>query len=130
MRKKYSRSQSKKYFYQGHSTSSTSRLRIAGKFVTRVQAYAILGLNQEESLENEKIQQMLNRHNKYQRVKEKQNVLANQKVRNFKELNGMLTGIETKEINPCSHLHVDVKKSRSQSEDRRIVQSLQCAKAG
>ena len=44
MKKKYSRSQSKKYFYQGHSTSSTSRLRFAGKFVTRVQALEILEL--------------------------------------------------------------------------------------
>ena len=130
MRKKYSRSQSKKYFYQGHSTSSTSRLRIAGKFVTRVQAYGILGLDQDESLENEKIQQMLNRHNKYQRVKEKQNVLANQKVRKFNELTGMFKGMETKEISPYSHLHVDVKKSRSNSEDRKIEQSLQCAEAG
>ena len=73
---------------------------------------------------------MLNRHNKYQRVKEKQNVLANQKVRKFNELTGMFKGMETKEINPYSHLHVDVKKSRSNSEDRKIEQSLQCAEAG
>ena len=49
--------------YKSHSKVAGRRLRIAGKFVTKEQAFNILGLAPEELLDNSMIQQLLNKHN-------------------------------------------------------------------
>ena len=47
MKKKYNRKLSKKYVYKSHSKVADKRLRIAGRFVTKEQAFQILGLEAE-----------------------------------------------------------------------------------
>ena len=52
LKKKYNRKLSKKYIYKSHSKVANRRLRIAGRFVTRQQAFKILRLGPEELLDN------------------------------------------------------------------------------
>ena len=52
MIKKYNRKLSKKHVYKSHSKVAERRLRIAGRFVTKEQAFQILGLAPEELLDN------------------------------------------------------------------------------
>ena len=66
MIKKYNRKLSKKHVYKSHSKVAERRLRIAGRFVTKEQAFKILGLAPEELLDNVMIQQLLNKHNEDQ----------------------------------------------------------------
>ena len=66
LKKKYNRKVSKKYIYKSHSKVANRRLRIAGRFVTKQQAFEILGLAPEELLDNLMIQQLLNKHNEDQ----------------------------------------------------------------
>ena len=47
LRKKYNRKESRKYVYKRHSKVAEKRLRIAGRFVTKDQAFKILGLAPE-----------------------------------------------------------------------------------
>ena len=52
LRKKYNRQNAKKHAYKNHSKVAVKRLRIEGRFVTKQQAFEILGLTQEELLDN------------------------------------------------------------------------------
>ena len=56
LRKKYNRKESRKYVYKRHSKVAEKRLRIAGRFVTKDQAFKILGLAPEQLLDNVVIQ--------------------------------------------------------------------------
>ena len=52
LQKKYNRRTAKKHAYKNHSKVAVKRLRIEGRFVTKQQAFEILGLTQEELLDN------------------------------------------------------------------------------
>lgn len=49
----------KKFCYKCRKHVADKRLRIKGRFVTKEQAFEILGLSQEELLDNDSIQQLL-----------------------------------------------------------------------
>lgn len=53
--KKRNKQNMKKFCYQCRKQVAEKRLRIKGRFVTREQAFEILGLSQEELLDNEAI---------------------------------------------------------------------------
>ena len=67
LQKKYNRQNAKKHAYKNHSKVAVKRLRIDGRFVTKQQAFAILGLTQEELLDNAMIQQLLTEHSEAQK---------------------------------------------------------------
>ena len=67
LQKKYNRKNSKKYAYENHSKVAVKRLRIEGRFVTKQQAFEILGLTQEELLDNTAIQKLLTEHSEAQK---------------------------------------------------------------
>ena len=67
------------------------RLRIKGRFVTKDQAFEILGLTQDQLLDNEKIQQLLTQHAEGPMqlnsiIENKSNAGEMIKVRNFQAL--------------------------------------------
>lgn len=62
LQKKYNKANSRKHCYTCRQQVAGKRLRIKGRFVTREQAYEILGLTQGELLDNVKIQDMLTKH--------------------------------------------------------------------
>lgn len=59
LHKKYNKAFAQKYCYTCRKQVAEKRLRIKGRFVTRDQAFEILGLTQEMLLDNSKIQEML-----------------------------------------------------------------------
>ena len=60
--KKHSKQSGKKFSYKCRKQVADKRLRIKGRFVTKEQAFEILGLTQNELLDNEMIQQLLTQH--------------------------------------------------------------------
>lgn len=64
LKKKHNKAFSKKYCYTCRKQVAEKRLRIKGRFVTREQAFEILGMTQEKLLDNTKIQEMLTKHAK------------------------------------------------------------------
>lgn len=59
LRKKNRRSQKNKFCYKCRKQVAEKRLRIKGRFVTRTQAYEILGINSDELKSNEILQKLL-----------------------------------------------------------------------
>ena len=60
--KKYNKAFSKKHCYTCRKSVAEKRLRIKGRFVTREQAFVILGLSEDQLLTNDKIQDLLTQH--------------------------------------------------------------------
>jgi hypothetical protein len=60
--KKISRSLQKKFRYRLRHERAVKRLRIQGKFVTKEQAFEILGLTADQLLGNDLIQGLLTQH--------------------------------------------------------------------
>jgi hypothetical protein len=59
LQKKHRKTDMKKYSYVCRKQVAEKRLRIKGRFVTKEQAFQILGLSQEELLDNTQIQSLL-----------------------------------------------------------------------
>jgi len=57
--KKRNKATSKKFCYKCRKQVAEKRLRIKGRFVTKEQAFDILGLTQDELLDNQMIQKLL-----------------------------------------------------------------------
>lgn len=62
LQKKSMKSQMKKFCYKCRKQVAEKRLRIKGRFVTREQAYEILGITSAELKNNEIIQKLLESH--------------------------------------------------------------------
>ena len=62
MKKKQNKTNTSKYTYKCRKQVAEKRLRIKGRFVTKEQAFEILGLTQVELLDNVKIQELLTQH--------------------------------------------------------------------
>ena len=60
--KKYNKAFMKKFCYKCRKQVAEKRLRIKGRFVTKDQAFEILGMTQDQLLDNEKIQSLLTQH--------------------------------------------------------------------
>lgn len=60
-RKKYVTKQ-KRHVYKHHRQVAEKRLRIEGRFVTKEKAFEILGMAQQDLLDNKVIQEMLTKH--------------------------------------------------------------------
>jgi UTP-glucose-1-phosphate uridylyltransferase len=60
--KKQRKMDMKKFCYKCRKQVAEKRLRIKGRFVTKEQAFQILGLSQEELLDNVMIQTLLTQH--------------------------------------------------------------------
>jgi hypothetical protein len=81
----------KKYVYRSRQSVAFKRLRIQGRFVTKSQAYEILGITKDELMSNELIQQLLTNLAE-QNIKVNTNVECKNdlsqiiKVRNFEAL--------------------------------------------
>jgi hypothetical protein len=60
--KKHKKSTMKKFTYMCRKQVAEKRLRIKGRFVTKEQAFEILGLTQHELLDNQMIQELLTKH--------------------------------------------------------------------
>ena len=90
-RKKQNKANTQKYCYTCRQQVAEKRLRIKGRFVTKEQACEILGLTQEELLDNVKIQELLTAHaNKPMTmnslIEDRKNEGQMIKVRNFQAL--------------------------------------------
>ena len=62
MKKKYSAKSNVKHSYKHRKEVAEKRLRIEGRFVTKQQAFEILGLAQQDLLDNKNIQELLTQH--------------------------------------------------------------------
>ena len=62
LKKKYNKIFMKKFCYSCRKQVAEKRLRIKGRFVTKEQAFEILGLTQDQLLDNAKIQELLTQH--------------------------------------------------------------------
>ena len=62
-KKKHTR-KNKRHVYKLRKQVAERRLRIGGRFVTKPQALEILGMNYQDLLCNEMIQELLTKHNK------------------------------------------------------------------
>ena len=62
LNKKRNKLNMKKFTYKCRKQVAEKRLRIKGRFVTREQAFEILGLTKDELINNEEIQTMLTQH--------------------------------------------------------------------
>ena len=60
--KKYNKANSQRYMYTCRQQVAEKRLRIKGRFVTKEQAFEILGITQNQLLDNAKIQELLTMH--------------------------------------------------------------------
>ena len=90
-RKKLNKSRSNKYHYVCRQQVAEKRLRIKGRFVTKEQACQILGITQNELLDNVKIQELLTAHASNPMkvtslVEDRENEGQMIKVRNFQAL--------------------------------------------
>ena len=62
LKKKYSAKTNIKHSYKHRKEVAEKRLRIEGRFVTKQQAFEILGLGQQDLLDNKNIQELLTQH--------------------------------------------------------------------
>jgi len=62
LEKKYNKAFSQKYVYACRKQVAEKRLRIKGRFVTKTQAFEILGLTEGQLLDNAKIQELLTQY--------------------------------------------------------------------
>ena len=62
LKKKQNKATTSKYTYKCRRQVAEKRLRIKGRFVTKEQAFEILGLTQNELLDNLKIQELLTQY--------------------------------------------------------------------
>lgn len=60
--KKRVKSNNKKFTYECRKQVAEKRLRIKGRFVTKTQAFQILGLPEDNANSNENLQQLLEQH--------------------------------------------------------------------
>ena len=60
-KKKYSKN-TKKVEYKLRKQVAKKRLRIEGKFVTKEQAFKILGMGEDDLLDNDAVQDLLTKH--------------------------------------------------------------------
>ena len=114
LKKKYNKQFMKKFCYSCRKQVAEKRLRIKGRFVTKEQAFEILGLTQDQLLDNEKIQQLLTQHANDPMqlnsvIENKKNQGEMIKVRNFQALidinythNYMPTGAQSVPLNEQS----------------------------
>ena len=126
LQKKYSRSLCKKYIYGGHSTSAASRLRISGKFITREQAFQILGITSQTQVDNQTIQQMLNKHNqdKRQQITKMQNNQLGHRAVTLKFHAQLESDSDSSPQKKLKH-----KKNRSHSSDDQLQNPLDFGKS-
>ena len=59
MRKKRVKTQNKKFTYECRKQVAEKRLRIKGRFVTKQQAFEILGIKENDLLNNDSLQRLL-----------------------------------------------------------------------
>ena len=62
LEKKFTKAYRQKYTYVCRKQVAEKRLRIKGRFVTKLQAFEILGLTEGQLLDNAKIQELLTQH--------------------------------------------------------------------
>jgi len=62
LHKKHNKSTANKHTYICRKHVADKRLRIKGRFVTKEQAFEILGLTRDQLLDNERIQELLTQH--------------------------------------------------------------------
>lgn len=60
--KKHNKTQAKKFTYECRKSVAEKRLRIKGRFVTKQQAFQILGLKEDDIQSNEALQRLLEQH--------------------------------------------------------------------
>lgn len=60
--KKHNKNQAKKFTYECRKQVAEKRLRIKGRFVTKQQAFQILGLEEDNLQSNEALQRLLEQH--------------------------------------------------------------------